>query len=492
MVNTSKLVLCIALAGLFLAATADDGKYGPIEDGDRPGNDIATLTNATTAQQCQNRCHSNSKCKAWTWDSCNKNRCWIKSSEGTHDAGVSCRKTGIVSSHGDNGSTGTGNGGNNGGNNNNNGGNNNGTSCLSKRLEDVKAGRVKVRGGNLGSWFIQEGWMVPQLWKNGCNQNSSPGTTLLEKCLGSAGAAIMQKHWSTFVTEDDFKLMAKYNLNAMRLPLGWWQIYDTVGGASKAGLKVTPTNYLTGALAYVDKAFEWGEKYGVGILIDMHAAPGSQNGDDHSAPPDNHVQNWDKYPANQDQTTVSMEMYAQRYGNKKALLGFCLMNEPKTSVPLLKKYYQAAYDRIRKHSPNSIIIINPLITNQNTDQAEWTQFMNSPQYTNVWMSMHWYHIWGFEGKSDSWKLNYIKNDRASQISNYMNKNPKKGIIDEWSNGGISDGNAAMQAQIAQFNKLDGGWTFWAWSKTSGGDNWSLRAAFEKGWIKPSQTGVSSC
>jgi hypothetical protein len=58
MVNTSKLVLCIALAGLFLAATADDGKYGPIEDGDRPGNDIATLTNATTAQQCQNRCHS--------------------------------------------------------------------------------------------------------------------------------------------------------------------------------------------------------------------------------------------------------------------------------------------------------------------------------------------------------------------------------------------------------------------------------------------------
>lgn len=49
--------------------------------------------------------------------------------------------------------------------------------------------------------------------------------------------------------------------------------------------------------------------------------------------------------------------------------------------------------------------------------------------------MHWYHIWGFEGKSDSWKLNYIKNDRASQISNYMNKNPKKGIIDEWSNGG---------------------------------------------------------
>jgi len=187
-----------------------------------------------------------------------------------------------------------------------------------------------------------------------------------------------------------------------------------------------------------------------------------------------------------------VELYVQRYASKKAYAGFCLMNEPKTDTGILKKYYQDAYQRIRKYSKDSIIIINPLITNQNTDQPEWTDFMNAPTYTNVWMSMHWYHIWGFEDKNDGWKLNYIKNDRAWQVGNYMNKNPKKGIIDEWSNGGISDGRAAMQAQIEQFNKMDGGWTFWSWSKTWGGDSWSLRAAFEKNWVSKDQMGVKSC
>jgi len=452
-------------------------QYGPIDTNtDRGGEDLPNQPiQASNPKDCQAKCFQNNDCKSWAMDSCGTN-CWLKSGQPSK-AAASCRASGIITA-------------NRGNNNNNNGG-----SCLSNRLEDVKSGRVPVRGTNLGSWFILEAWMVGWLWNdNGCDTGKYPGTTLLEQCLGNRGGDVMNKHWKSFITEEDFKFMSEHNLNAVRLPLGWWQIYDTVGGADKAQLKqhVEPTKYVTGALQYVDKAFEWGEKWGIAIILDIHAAPGSQNGDDHSSPPDNGKQYWDKYTANQAQTLDSVELYVQRYASKKAYAGFCLMNEPKTDTGILKKYYQDAYQRIRKYSKDSIIIINPLITNQNTDQPEWTDFMNAPTYTNVWMSMHWYHIWGFEGKSDSWKLNYIKNDRASQISNYMNKNPKKGIIDEWSNGGISDGNAAMQAQIAQFNKLDGGWTFWAWSKTSGGDNWSLRAAFEKGWIKPSQTGVASC
>lgn len=143
-----------------------------------------------------------------------------------------------------------------------------------------------MRGGNLGSWFIQEGWMVGWLWSNnGCDASQNPGSTKLEECLGNRAQSVLQAHWSSFITENDFKEMAQNNLNAMRLPIGWWQIYDTVGGVSKAQLKqhIVPTNYQAGALKYVDKAFEWGAKYGVGIILDLHAAPGSQNGGEISA-----------------------------------------------------------------------------------------------------------------------------------------------------------------------------------------------------------------
>jgi len=49
---------------------------------------------------------------------------------------------------------------------------------------------------------------------------------------------------------------------------------------------ITPKDYITGGLAYLDKAFEWGLKHGIAILVGMHAAPGSQNGNDHSSPVD--------------------------------------------------------------------------------------------------------------------------------------------------------------------------------------------------------------
>ena len=29
---------------------------------------------------------------------------------------------------------------------------------------------------------------------------------------------------------------------------------------------------------FVERALQWGEQYGIGVLIDFHAAPGSQNG----------------------------------------------------------------------------------------------------------------------------------------------------------------------------------------------------------------------
>ncbi len=41
---------------------------------------------------------------------------------------------------------------------------------------------------------------------------------------------------------------------------------------------------MEGGAACLDDAMTWGEQYGIGILLELHAANGSQNGYDHSAP----------------------------------------------------------------------------------------------------------------------------------------------------------------------------------------------------------------
>ena len=49
-------------------------------------------------------------------------------------------------------------------------------------------------------------------------------------------------------------------------------------------MQATADGFVEGGLAYVDLAFKWGLKYGIGIIMELHAANGSQNGYDHSAP----------------------------------------------------------------------------------------------------------------------------------------------------------------------------------------------------------------
>lgn len=91
----------------------------------------------------------------------------------------------------------------------------------------------------------------------------------------------------------------------------------------------------------------------------MHAPPGSQSGNQDSAPPDNTGRiYWDKYPANPAQTADFIELYAKRYAGHPALLGFCLLNEPgnaadpgNINVTIVRNYYvvRAAALRLEKH-----------------------------------------------------------------------------------------------------------------------------------------------
>jgi len=40
--------------------------------------------------------------------------------------------------------------------------------------------------------------------------------------------------------------------------------------------------FIQGAAEYLDKAIGWARNTGIKVLIDLHGAPGSQNGYDHS------------------------------------------------------------------------------------------------------------------------------------------------------------------------------------------------------------------
>ena len=77
----------------------------------------------------------------------------------------------------------------------------------------------------------------------------------------------LKNHWDTWITEADFARIAAAGLNHVRLPVGSWA-WDVSGGEP----------YIQGQLPYLRKAITWARKYGIKVIIDLHGAPGSQNG----------------------------------------------------------------------------------------------------------------------------------------------------------------------------------------------------------------------
>lgn len=77
----------------------------------------------------------------------------------------------------------------------------------------------------------------------------------------------LEEHWSTFYTYSDLKAIKDAGLNAIRIPIGYWAVdledYEP---------------YVSGQYPYLIRGVKWAQELGLDVLIDIHGAPGSQNG----------------------------------------------------------------------------------------------------------------------------------------------------------------------------------------------------------------------
>ena len=218
----------------------------------------------------------------------------------------------------------------------------------------------KIRGTNLGNWLVLEKWMMPEMFESTGTEDE---TWLSRKLPQEELRAKLKAHRDTYITETDFKEIAEMGLNTVRLPVPY-QIFDD-----------RPP--LVGCVEYVDTAFDWAEKYGLKILLDLHTVPGSQNGYDNGGITG--VCKWCKNPKEVEFALTVLERLAKRYGNREGLFGIEVLNEPiswivyvtapstgkaadkeeaKGSgyVPLsfLKPFYKKAYNKLRAILPDEI------------------------------------------------------------------------------------------------------------------------------------------
>ncbi|KAG0048831.1 hypothetical protein BGZ83_006271 [Gryganskiella cystojenkinii] len=134
-------------------------------------------------------------------------------------------------------------------------------------------GQQPIRGVNMGGWLVLEPFITPSVFEPYLSQNVTDEYSLT-KLLGPEKAkAYLHKHYSTWVTEATFKRIRDLGLNHVRIPVGFWAL-----GNLAADEPYVPDL----SLDYLLQGLKWAAQYGLRVMVELHGAPGSQNGWNHS------------------------------------------------------------------------------------------------------------------------------------------------------------------------------------------------------------------
>lgn len=385
---------------------------------------------------------------------------------------------------------------------------------------------MKVKGVNLGNWLVLEKWMSPALFE---------GTTaedeyyLPQQLQREVYEARIQIHRSEYITERDFVTIKAMGMEAVRIPVPYFIFGDR--------------EPFIGCVKELDKAFNWAEKYGLKVLIDLHTAPMGQNGFDNGGICG--VCKWSKYPEEVEFVLSVLERLAERYGIRKGLWGIEVLNEPITertwklmdvpnrypaadqkmaegsgpnTIEFLKDFYCKAYKSIRKHMPEEKYVV----LHDGFELLAWKDFMRGEEYVNVVLDTHQYLMFaeaeGCRQDLDSY-LNYIKENYEKNIEEMQKYFPV--ICGEWclfnslacgcdTKGGQSVLNgvegskgetlgteekrniyrAVAEAQINAWNK-GSGYFYWSYKLLTdtvnekgwiGWDSWDIGRCIDFGWF----------
>lgn len=197
-----------------------------------------------------------------------------------------------------------------------------------------------LRGFGLGGWLLPEGYM----WKfyTKCDRPRRIEALVEQLCGAEYAASFWERYYGSYITEADIRLAAENGFNSVRLPFNARHLMEP------------------GYLRRIDDCVRWCAECGIYAILDMHAAPGGQTGqnidDSERDMPELFMR-----PEHQDELCSLWEMLAARYRGEAAVAGFDLLNEPLIKqdarynsqlVPL----YMRLTEAIRRADPERIVI----------------------------------------------------------------------------------------------------------------------------------------
>lgn len=347
--------------------------------------------------------------------------------------------------------------------------------------------RPLVRGVNLGNWFLLERWMANDLFYDetgrpfGDECRAVDEYGLMDVLDPQVARKRMEKHWASWITEEDIAWLGDHGINTVRVPFGYWMVFPT-------------PPFVAGQLKYLDKLFEWCERHSVAVLLDFHGLKGSQTGNPtsgncgacgNSKCGKTHI----GFLEEEETNLQVIDKLTSRYSDSPAYLGFAVANEVSSTAGSMDTmaFYQKAYDIIRGKNENALVVFFA------TFNPSTYPFKN---FKNVVEDIHIYFGMGFGHPTVDQHENM---ERARNSISGLNWNV---LVGEWSLGANGQPTetwepAARDAYFAKFAKMQlqtwethsTGWFYWSYKTRFGNSTWNFRDMCNVGWLPGCKKGL---
>lgn len=215
-------------------------------------------------------------------------------------------------------------------------------------LIQADGSKLFVQGVNLGNWLLPEGYM----W--GFTKVSPH--EIDETFRQLTGDEFTDNFWKQFkenyITLEDLRFIRKQGCNTVRMPLN----YRLFTNEKYMGLTDSQEGFQL-----IDKMVKWCHETGLYLILDMHAAPGGQTGEN--------IDDSDGYPylyeseEYQQQLCTLWQQIAERYKDEPIILGYELFNEPigdnfKNLYDKLEPTYIRVAKALREVDKNHIVMLD--------------------------------------------------------------------------------------------------------------------------------------
>ncbi|GAB4250717.1 MAG: hypothetical protein Kow00109_26590 [Acidobacteriota bacterium] len=213
------------------------------------------------------------------------------------------------------------------------------------KIWDFRGQEALLRGLNLGGWLVPEGYIL----KVPGYGSPSSIRALIVDLVGEEGAAqFYDAYYTNYVREVDIEAIRAWGFNSVRVPFHFNQLYDPETG-----------RFLDEGFQRLDRVIRWCRERGLGVILDMHCAPGGQNPNNISDS-DGVARLWleEEY---REQTVRVWREIARRYAWEKWVIGYDLLNEPVLPSGITNAALQALYrslaEAVREVDPNHLLFV---------------------------------------------------------------------------------------------------------------------------------------